>query len=196
MKSRFLDPCTGSINTPSLSGSVLGPGDPAVTRTVLCPVQPAHHWERPRLKLTAPRSGAKLLPARSLNAFLVTAGALQTDPCPQGGTQMRRTRVKKKKRAGNHGGRHSGRRSAPAYDRRRDLVQAAGCGCRPCGAGGQQNISKRVWTRFRSVRQSLWPTLPADPLFRRVSAGQRLLGHLFWVCAGKSAVSAPGDPPL
>lgn len=100
MKSRFLDPCTGSIHTPSLSGSVLGPGDPAVTRTVLCPVQPAHHWERPRLKLTAPRSGAKLLPARSLNAFLVTAGALQTDPCPQGGTQMRRTRVKKKKKKG------------------------------------------------------------------------------------------------
>ena len=60
------------------------------------PCSPPITGERPRLKLTAPRSGAKLLPARFLNAFLVTAGALQTDPCPQGGTQMRRTRVKKK----------------------------------------------------------------------------------------------------
>lgn len=39
------------------------------------------------------------------------------------------------------------------------------------GAGVQQNISKRVWAQFRSVRQSLRPMLQEDPLFRRVSAG-------------------------
>lgn len=127
------------------------------------------------------------MPEHFLNPFLVTAGELQTSP-GQRGTQMR-AHARQQAKAGErlHRRRHRGRRLAPACDQQRSFAEAAGCRCRPHGAGVQQNISKRVWARFRSVRQSLWPTLPADPFFRRVSGSvrQRHLAHVFWVHPGK-----------
>ena len=57
----------------------------------------------------------------------------------------------------------------------------------------QQNSSKRVWARFRSVRQSLRPTLQEDPLFRPGSSRLRHLCHLFLVRAGKCSPLSPSD---
>lgn len=75
---------------------------------------------------------------------------------------------------------HGGSRHAESgCDPQRSSAQAAGCRCRPRGAGVQQNISKRVWARFRSVRQSLRPTLPADPSFTRVSSRAALVSATY-----------------
>lgn len=88
----------------------------------------------------------------------------------------------------------------------RSFAQAAGCCCRPRGAGVQQNISKSVWARFRSVRQSLRPTRPEDPLVRRISAGQLssaplmssflgARGQLFSAYAQRPSLSGPHFGP-
>lgn len=109
------------------------------------------------------------------------------------------TRTHVRAKAGDgvlHGG---GRHAESGCDPQRSSAQAAGCRCRPRGAGVQQNISKRVWARFRSVRQSLRPTLPADPSFTRVSSRAALVSATYVIRprrARANVLPARARPPF
>lgn len=184
-----------------------------MARTVLCPRTALGSQGETEVETSGASFGAKLLPAHFLNAILVTAEALQTEPCPRGGPKHggggacarvrahihTHTRTHVRAKAGDgvlHGG---GRHAESGCDPQRSSAQAAGCRCRPRGAGVQQNISKRVWARFRSVRQSLRPTLPADPSFTRVSSRAALVSATYVIRprrARANVLPARARPPF
>lgn len=170
----------------------LRPGWPFATGT-------RHSVGQTRAETNSASFGAKFLPALSLTHLSVADRPLP--PTPQV-----RERVGRKKKHPNgqtqrqsvhHWGQLGDGRPAPACDQQSSCAQAAACRCRPRGAGVQQNISKRVWARFRSVRPSLRPTLRADPLFSRDSAGQRSSASLmsFFLGAHRQVGSARSQRP-
>lgn len=161
----MLNPLPDSVHIPLVPGSVLGPGHPAVAGTVLCPrtALSGSQAETEEVGTSSASLGAQLSPARFLKAILVTAEALQTEPCPQGGTQTWVCVWR-----GAHARVHESTR-ARAHARAK-----AGAGA-PRGGG---RPAERV--RLRRPAAQLWPgrRLPLSP-----SRGRRPAKH-FRTCLG------------
>lgn len=95
-----------SINTPLVSGSILRPGDSAVTRMVLCHVQHSLPPITERdcfLNLPVPHSVPNSCLCTSITSFWFKSGSSGQSPAPKGDTNVEDT----------HRGK-GGRRSVPA----------------------------------------------------------------------------------